>query len=497
MHHQESGKDRWRWIVGSYCAAMLFGCSGDDNAGSQEQATTKADGGTATTKADGDAATTADGGAATTADIGAPTTVDGAGSGQNADASSPAAAVPMGKCNKTDLSGFVIHNAKERKALCNDGSEAVYYVRKGLGKNAKKWTVHLRGGGACHSLCSCDSRWMSSPAKMKQTGPCKSTTGLNTANKKKNPGFYDWTHVFVEYCSSDSHGGDVEQKRDPAEASKCPTVAKGAPASWQFRGHRIVKAVFEDLTNANLHPDHNLTQAELVLFTGSSAGSGGLRRNLDWAHEFVKAKAPALKEFRGVVDAAWIVTPPPADGLCDNKLNCLKAVQQYLNLQFDASCTKNYAKAPWTCMDTFHEWPELTTPHFIYMDQADQNSLKKVGVVHTKGVFSDEAKAKINAFAKQVVTAATTKDGIRDGVYLSRLGYHTALYAPGERFFAKMINGLSLHDVLHNWLAGKKPSSAVDDRPVKKTNWSSIAKNIGNATAASEKEGHNTCACEK
>ncbi|HAN31774.1 MAG TPA: hypothetical protein DCQ06_09280 [Myxococcales bacterium] len=409
---------------------------------------------------------------------------------------------PTPVCKPTQLVLKKVHDAKQRKALCNDGTDAVYYIRAGVGTGAKRWAIHLQGGGACPNACGCESRWATSNSKMTAaTKTCKDANGLSTAMKSKNPGFYNWNHVFVHYCSSDAHGGDTEQARNPTELAKCPKYNKAGPSAWQFRGNRVVQSIFEDLVNSKLYPKNNLTEAEFVMFSGSSAGSSGMRRHMDWVGDFVKQKAAGLKGYRAVVDAAWIVDEPPGGTLCKAKLDCFKALHDWWGLNYDASCAAKHKSAPWTCMDTWFEKQELKSTYFVYMDQADQNSLKKYNIYPSKtGEFSADDKKKIGDFAKLVMDSVKINGKYKPGVYLSRRGHHTALYAPGDRFFEKMIGKLSVHDVLFNWVAAKSPDIAVDSSSGKDTNWSVIAKAFGKSTdetAGGEGEELNSCSCSK
>lgn len=45
-----------------------------------------------------------------------------------------------------------------RSVICNDGSQAGFYLRKSSG--SKKWVVFLEGGWHCYDTKSCRTRWL-------------------------------------------------------------------------------------------------------------------------------------------------------------------------------------------------------------------------------------------------------------------------------------------------------------------------------------------------
>ena len=51
----------------------------------------------------------------------------------------------------------VVRDATERGALCNDGTEAVYYFQPSASGSAR-WVVHMKGGFWCWDAASCGAR---------------------------------------------------------------------------------------------------------------------------------------------------------------------------------------------------------------------------------------------------------------------------------------------------------------------------------------------------
>lgn len=54
------------------------------------------------------------------------------------------------------------------EAVCNDGSLAVYYIKKN--SQSKNWLIYLEAGGQCYDEDSCVKRWNSSQNLMSSIG---------------------------------------------------------------------------------------------------------------------------------------------------------------------------------------------------------------------------------------------------------------------------------------------------------------------------------------
>ena len=412
----------------------------------------------------------------------------------------PDVQTPPIECAPEELTRQVINNAADRMALCNDGTEAAYFYRRGDEGKDQNWIIHLEGGGSCSSACSCESRWVSQQWRMTSyPDDCVKGDGIHSKNAA-NATFRQWTHVWIPYCSSDNHSGDATVLRD--DVGLCPQKAEGAPQSWEFRGHRVVRAVVEDLADEGLFPTNSLKSARRVLFTGSSAGSGGMRRHLDWVHDYATSVAPQLEWVKGVADAAWRPVEPPPEGLCQNEVDCLEKRYHYQNAVLDESCEAAHAPEPWRCLDNWIAWQEITTPFFIYMDQADQLVLSGDGVYPDKqGNFSTDDLDAMAGLAKIVNDSIKNPDGsLREGVYVTRLGFHTAMMRPAGEFFQKYVDDISFHDVLLNWLSGEGVMSAVDLTPPGQTDWTVVAKAWGKNTddkhANDKPPGKSPCDCD-
>ncbi|KAF3330516.1 pectin acetylesterase 5-like protein [Carex littledalei] len=147
----------------------------------------------------------------------------------------------------------LVKNAKEKGALCLDGTLPGYHFLKGFDSGADNWLIHLEGGGWCHDLESCNARKYTvygSSSRMERQVPF---TGILSNLPSYNPDFFNWNKVKIRYCDGASFSGDVEE-----------TEQNGT--TLYFRGERIWKAVMEELLL------NGLATAKKALLTGCSAG---------------------------------------------------------------------------------------------------------------------------------------------------------------------------------------------------------------------------------
>ena len=182
-----------------------------------------------------------------------------------------------------------VSNAQRKQAVCSDGSSPVFYFQPGQGAARQKWIIFLQGGGGCVTDAACTSRWNDQhnlvtasgrPARVEFNGILSSDTG-------DNPDFHDFSRVLVHYCSSDAYAGDGQRGI--------------GGRTFQFRGHRIVDAVLDDLMDKSVVGSSTLREATDVIVAGSSAGGFGVHNNVDhvaerlsWAH------------VKGIADSGWV-----------------------------------------------------------------------------------------------------------------------------------------------------------------------------------------------
>ena len=255
------------------------------------------------------------------------------------------------------LERFYVENAEERNAVCNDGSTPIYYYKEGSEENRDKWIVWLQGGAGCGSPEECALREQVKPELMSselQSGPPQYTfNGIFVDDEYMNPDFHDWTKVFLSYCSSDHWSGNASAEET---------------GDYHFRGHNILLAVIEDLSDANLFPAGTLDEAEEIVIGGNSAASWGLQNNIDR----IAQKLPNIP-IRGFFDSNFkpvaMLEVELEHGFFDETNVFLEQKINYQKLIPDSSCAESEENILHCFLPYLQQYIE--TPYFVLMDQYD------------------------------------------------------------------------------------------------------------------------------
>jgi hypothetical protein len=303
--------------------------------------------------------------------------------------------------------------------VCNDGTTPALYVRRAQNPaDRDNWVIYLEGGGNCGTGDECLKRWtgvdsnygiqqMSTsvpqavwnawhPAAPPPQGwtaqfpdyAIPPTIGGTGIFDPVNSPFRDWNRVYANYCSSDNWTG---QQTDSLLALSQPV--SGFPS---YRVHFRGAAIFDEmvarlragLTYCPAGPCESLPSldsASVVLLSGSSAGSSGVKQNLDRFRETMLLANPAM-DVRGVLDAGGApptaALPWPASGPITSYTQYVggrwtEAYQQAWNARVDASCLAENAPAnQFLCGDSSHVLRHhVTSPFFLRMDLQDENGL--------------------------------------------------------------------------------------------------------------------------
>ena len=183
-------------------------------------------------------------------------------------------------------------------AVCNDNSRATFYIGPQL---RKKWIVFFESGGFCASFEDCNKRYLNKNSTMFMTSnvlPDKVTgKDLLSASKYENPTFSEYSHVLVPYCSSDLWLGSKTNPKEPFHF-----VNDSSVDNFSFRGHTIFRSVFLDLLQ-----QYNLSDAEEIVLSGSSAGGIGVLNHADWVLNKVIKSHGLNTKLLSVIDSAWFI----------------------------------------------------------------------------------------------------------------------------------------------------------------------------------------------
>lgn len=178
------------------------------------------------------------------------------------------------------------------KAVCNDDSRAVFYIKRG---SPKHWIFFFESGGLCSSKAECNERYKdkNSTVLMSSNSLPASVTGRDilSSSISENPTFYKYTHVLVPYCSSDLWLGDSTGLNRTFKF-----VDDSSANNFIFRGKTIFQGIFKQLSP--------IKNAEHIVVSGSSAGGIGVMNHAEWLSNLFHGSKVKL---RFIIDSAWFI----------------------------------------------------------------------------------------------------------------------------------------------------------------------------------------------
>ena len=186
---------------------------------------------------------------------------------------------------------------RNQEAICNDNSRAVIFI--GL-QWSKKWIIFFESGGLCTSKADCNQRYLNKNSTVLMTSkrlPDKVIgRDILSSSKSENPSFFDYNHVLVPYCSSDLWLGS---KTKTSQNGSFNFVNDSSVENFSFKGRAIFRSVFEELVQK-----HNLSAAEEIVVTGSSAGGIGALNHAKW----LKSQNFTINaRLLFIIDSAWFI----------------------------------------------------------------------------------------------------------------------------------------------------------------------------------------------
>lgn len=196
-------------------------------------------------------------------------------------------AYSMDELHKFDLS--------DQKAICNDNSRAVIFI--GL-QTTKKWIVFFESGGLCTSKADCNQRYLNKNSTVLMTSTLLPDKVIGrdilSSSKSENPAFFDYNHVLVPYCSSDLWLGSRTNYKTNFDFVNDPSVE-----NFSFKGQAIFRSVFTELVQR-----YNLSVAEDIVVSGSSAGGIGVLNHARW----LKSQNFTINaRLLFIIDSAWFI----------------------------------------------------------------------------------------------------------------------------------------------------------------------------------------------
>ena len=179
---------------------------------------------------------------------------------------------------------IIVSNASARSAVCNDASDAIFYLEK---TQSTKWIVFIESGGGCFDFDSCQERRHHEPYLFGSDLYPPAVTGEDVLSSRRDNLFFDYNKVIIPYCSSDMWLGN---------RTLTFQSSKGEKLSVMFRGSQICKSVMEDLQG------HGLNNATELWLSGSSAGGIGAVNNA----RLLRDTYPFLK-IVVLTDSSWFI----------------------------------------------------------------------------------------------------------------------------------------------------------------------------------------------
>ncbi|CAG2115682.1 unnamed protein product, partial [Medioppia subpectinata] len=339
---------------------------------------------------------------------------------------------------------------KNASVTCNDGTVAGYYIRQNYA--SKRWVVFLEGGWYCFSALTCHQRWLKMRGLMTSAHwpEAKTVGGILSSSRDENPYYWNASHVYVPYCSSDIWSGDS---------------AARAPGDLSFLGSRIVEQVIRELL------PRGLTDAKLLILAGSSAGAAGVMINLDRIASLLTSVGSSA-QVKGIADSGWIMDNEPfgspnsaptgaantgVDNHNNHKINnkkpCVDAINcapmdgirsafKMWNSRVPAACAAQYTREPWRCLFGYRLYPTLRTPLFVFQwlyDEA-QMHLDGVSLTHSQQQFKY-----IHSLGRQLRASLENVSAVFSPSCIA----HIVLTKPDWRTIA--INGVRLPDAIRCW----------------------------------------------
>ncbi|KAJ9467007.1 Pectin acetylesterase 3 [Diplonema papillatum] len=407
-------------------------------------------------------------------------------------------------------SGYTLQlmpEAVEKGAVCLSGSPAGYYIQPSPADSVQKnnWLIFFEGGGWCYDARDCYVRSKGAVGDSSHWGQSSGGMGgLLNVNCDVSPDFCHFNHVYVMYCDGTSWTGNADN----------PVVFNNTQLF--FRGKRILDAVLESLAQRS-----NLTKAENVLISGSSAGSLATYLNADRIHSWFVANAPGLVRFKVMPISGFFLDHESAYGVSVYRTQ-MENMHAISNATFGGAlhpgCVAKYLPAgeDWKCSFAQYVYDFIEAPIFILNSvfdawqmmciytaelppgfpnqQGDENGLCGKGVLASCQANPDTKCSageieELNQYSKDFMSAVSQTNGFYrpgNGAFLSSC--HTHSEARYDQFFNNItIGGVVMSEAVRSWWnSSRDPSSTHTYLPCLRSTGNSTASRLCNPTCGKD-----------
>jgi len=361
--------------------------------------------------------------------------------------------------NDPDGQMFLYLARKDREPLgvCLDGSQPGFYHRPGFGSGENRWLIHLKGGGWCHSPEDC-ATWVSTGYQAGSDNLPYNFTGkgIMSVNPIKNPNYFNWNIVYVDYCDGGSYVG-----------------YKGEPSTWKdkygekqtvyTRGSLVFKSVIKTLKF-----EHNMGSAEDILLVGTSAGALGVM------HQCENLKYDSGANVGCIMDAGFFYDSQNFAGETGIQTEFWKGVSKthFAEGFMDSSCEK-HEDDPNSCFIAGHALKYISSPIFLVQSSTDYWQLLKNYFFNvTDGIeclkdpirgCTPETFEGIQSYHYQTLQALTKTAGANEYVswFVDSCFAHSQLDTDKLFDFTK-INGTGISETLYRWFNASAATGTED-----------------------------------
>lgn len=404
-------------------------------------------------------------------------------------------------------------------ALCSDGSPAFLYFRPYRGdENRDRWIIHLGGGGACKTPEECAAAWCRCDGA--SSCPFAATTGLSVdgmsgrGGDASRPGagvlrrdlappspFADYNQAFLHYCTADRWVGSA---RGVTFRTRHPRTGDPVEYVMHFLGARVLDGALATLRQDRADPlvyelgggavpMPDLDDADLVIFTGESAGAVGLVHSIDVLADTLRgysskcADTVCPPEVRVVFDSGvgpersrldWRMNPG-GERTYDEHIAALAASPSLRGARRDVSCVGwHRLNRPGTedlCLDDAHVIRNHVSAHmFVRMGLLDEviaGDYGRLGLADpvlgplAAPVFAKVLGRELAGFPTLRQTAEEGPYVFRPpGVFAPRCAGHDTLLRDAEVDGTRVTTGggtFRLFDLLAAWMDGRSPTAVL------------------------------------
>lgn len=318
---------------------------------------------------------------------------------------------------------------------------------------SKTWVVMLQGGGECTNAPECSERSGtergSSELLPDEIVFDRGIQAVTADDDGEDLPFSRANMVTVGYCSGDVYMG----RSDEADAS----------GMWHSGAH-IVEAVLQELVRA-----YNIEDADVIVLAGRSAGGIGLIAQVDQWAELLRTKFSAIArstvKIVGAPFAGFHYFHNDTEGAADDSLKYIPwdeaSFKQYVDYwhaseSLPKACVEVNQDAPWRCMVADYSFPHTRTPLFFSQALLDSVVMRlhdNFGgdfTRHKQVTFAHEWQSQMRRVLEPAMSHATA------GVFAPSCYMHTD-------FDGIVIDGISHHRALAEWVFENKPIRLIDD----------------------------------